>query len=675
MNDVATPRQIAAAARMRLEIGAMAGRLAEFIEVRFSERDGHLQAAVDFCRAQLAQVATTPVGDLLAQLRLDVAHAREGGEDHALDRLARACRLSESDIDLLVLVGLTEEHEGYAALLRALHPAGEPRVTVALAAQLLHDHDDGRGRLRNMLSDSPLAALGLLTMSPNAAWGERSLALGEGVWCALHGGEEWPAACRPRRLPVVRDGLREWLAEPEVQRAARALRRGYAAVVNLASEEEDARLGRAVALAALAGHETLILDVDTAVPEAALRLWYGLCLLHGCLPLINLATPDDSSTLPEYDDYPAPILAACAWPGQLVTNLRPLIALRIEPLSPRAHAELWAALLPELNRHAAELAGRYPLEPQTCARLVIDLRVTEALEGRTLTLADISEAMRARTGVRAGSGVRLVRPKTGWESLVLPANAVTQLRMAVARIGLQVRVLDEWGFEQGRRSRRGVRLLFTGPPGTGKTLAAEVLAHALCTDLMIVDAARVVSKWLGETEKNLAAVFEAAEATRAVLFFDEADAFFGKRTEVNDAHDRYANLETAYLLQKLEGFSGVSILATNLRHNLDEAFVRRLEFVVDFPEPDSTARQVLWRVHLPSQAPLDADVDFAELGDWYPVVGGMIKNAALSSAFLAAADGGAIAQQHLIRAMKREYEKAGRAFPGTPSGMGIDDES
>jgi SpoVK/Ycf46/Vps4 family AAA+-type ATPase len=223
--------------------------------------------------------------------------------------------------------------------------------------------------------------------------------------------------------------------------------------------------------------------------------------------------------------------------------------------------------------------------------------------------------------------VQLVRPLARFEHLVLSADRLAQLREAVARLVHQGKVLDEWGFLAHRAGARGVRMLFCGPPGTGKSLSAEVLASALGVDLLVVDISRVVSKWIGETEKNLGAVFDAAERAQAVLLFDEADALFGKRTEVSDAHDRYANLETAYLLARLERFDGLAVLSTNLRENVDPAFLRRLEFVIDFEEPGPAEREALWRGHIPGDAPLAPEVDVRELAALYPVVGGLIRNA------------------------------------------------
>jgi SpoVK/Ycf46/Vps4 family AAA+-type ATPase len=249
---------------------------------------------------------------------------------------------------------------------------------------------------------------------------------------------------------------------------------------------------------------------------------------------------------------------------------------------------------------------------------------------------------------------------------VLPAEPTSQLHDAVARLDHASRVLDEWGFLERARADRGVRLMFTGPPGTGKSLAAEVVASAVGTDLLAVDVSQVVSKWLGETEKNLAAVFDVAERTQAVLMLDEADALFAARTGITDSHDRYANLETSYLLQRMDRFDGLVVLATNLRQNIDAAFLRRLDFVVDFPLPDAGQRLSLWELHLPELLLAD-DVCLHRLAAFYPVPGGWIRNAAIAAAFLAAPGGGRIHQEHLVRAMAREYAKAAKPFPGRPA--------
>ena len=307
------------------------------------------------------------------------------------------------------------------------------------------------------------------------------------------------------------------------------------------------------------------------------------------------------------------------------------------------------------------LAARHPLDPAVTAQLAIDVREL----GRDVGLADVSALIRTRAAASLPTGVQLVTPRVPWGHLVLPAESALQLRDAVTRLDHQSVVLDDWGLRERAHASRGARLLLTGPPGTGKSLAAAAVATAAQTDLLIVDVSRVVSKWLGETEKNLAAAFEAAERTQSVLLLDEADALFGARTEISDAHDRYANLETAYLLQRLDRFEGLAILTTNLRANIDGAFIRRMDFVVEFPLPDESGRVELWTRHLPSSGLAD-DTDPTALARLYPVPGAWIRNAAVAAAFGAAAERGRITQQHLVTAMRREYAKVSLPFPGEP---------
>ena len=264
------------------------------------------------------------------------------------------------------------------------------------------------------------------------------------------------------------------------------------------------------------------------------------------------------------------------------------------------------------------------------------------------------------------TGAVVVHPVATFDDLVVSADVMSQLLEAAARLEHRETVLERWGFLAGRPGREGLRLLFHGPPGTGKTLAGEVLAGALGRDLLVVDLSRMVSKWVGETEKHLAATFESAERTGSALLFDEADALFGRRTEVGDARDRYANLETAYLLSRIERFEGLVVLATNLRQNLDGAFARRLDFIVGFDPPDAGQRAQLWRRLLPPAAPLDPGVDIERLAALYAIPGGMIRSAAVSAGYLAAADGGVITAGHLVHAIRREYAKAGQHFPGEP---------
>ena len=219
--------------------------------------------------------------------------------------------------------------------------------------------------------------------------------------------------------------------------------------------------------------------------------------------------------------------------------------------------------------------------------------------------------------------------------------------------------MTEWGFGRRGADGLGTSVLFTGGSGTGKTTAAQIIAGELGLDMFTVDLSRVVSKYIGETEKNLGRIFDAARDADAVLLFDEADSLFGKRSEVRDSHDRYANIEVSFLLQRIEQFDGVAILATNLRQHLDDALLRRLAFCVSFPVPDEESRRRIWEVVWPDVPRADG-VDLDLLARRFPLSGGNIRNIALAASFLAAADGGVVRMDHLMHATRREYQKLGR---------------
>jgi hypothetical protein len=261
---------------------------------------------------------------------------------------------------------------------------------------------------------------------------------------------------------------------------------------------------------------------------------------------------------------------------------------------------------------------------------------------------------------RLGELAQKLTPLYRWHHLVLPAHQIEQVRFIASHVQHRRKVMEEWRFETLRSRGKGLAVLFSGPPGTGKTMAAEVVANELQMDLYQIDLAGVVSKYIGETEKNLARIFHEAEHSDAILFFDEADALFGKRSEVKDAHDRYANIEINYLLQRIESYEGLAILATNLRQHLDDAFLRRIQIVVEFPMPSVEHRLLIWRQSFPPQAPLSSDVDFQFLAQTFDFSGGNVANVSLSAALLAAEHGGPIAMEHIIRATRRELEKVGK---------------
>jgi SpoVK/Ycf46/Vps4 family AAA+-type ATPase len=247
-----------------------------------------------------------------------------------------------------------------------------------------------------------------------------------------------------------------------------------------------------------------------------------------------------------------------------------------------------------------------------------------------------------------------------WNDIILPAEKLAVLYEVVATVRQRAKVLEEWGAGKKLASSAGVTILFAGPPGTGKTMAAEVMAGELKLDLYKIDLSNVVSKYIGETEKNLDRIFKEAANSNAILFFDEADAIFGKRSEVKDAHDRYANIEISYLLQRMEAYDGVTILATNLRANLDEAFTRRLHFAIDFPFPQVEDRLRIWQTIFPPKVPRARNVDFELLASRFELAGGNIRNIIFGAAHLAANDGKKVTMSHLLQATKRELQKMGR---------------
>ena len=308
------------------------------------------------------------------------------------------------------------------------------------------------------------------------------------------------------------------------------------------------------------------------------------------------------------------------------------------------------------------LAADFRLTADEIADAAAVARNRARMGGRRASADDVFTAARTRVRVATSTLAQRIEPTRERGELVLPDDTAAQLEEMRHQIVERHRVLDEWGFGRRHPRGRGVSALFAGPSGTGKTTAAENIALALRLDLLKIDLSGVVSKYIGETEKNLQRIFTEAENANAIVFFDEADALFGKRSEVRDSHDRYANIEIAYLLEQMERYEGVAILATNMRQNMDDAFVRRLRFVVEFPVPTEEERVRIWQLQFPDEAERDEGIDFAMLGRQFRITGGSIKNIVLGAAFLAASKGRPIGTKDLLQATRREYQKLGRVI-------------
>ncbi|MFZ4244049.1 AAA family ATPase [Streptomyces griseoincarnatus] len=285
---------------------------------------------------------------------------------------------------------------------------------------------------------------------------------------------------------------------------------------------------------------------------------------------------------------------------------------------------------------------------------------TAVLAGRPVRPDDVRAAVRAQNGAGLDRLARRVEPGVGWDDLVLPPTTHRRLRELALRARHREQVLGQWGMRPGGGRGRGVIALFAGESGTGKTMSAEVVAADLGMDLYVVDLSTVVDKYIGETEKNLERIFTEASAVNAVLLFDEADAIFGKRSEVKDAHDRHANIESAYLLQRMESFDGIAVLTTNLRANLDEAFTRRLDVVADFPVPDAGHRLALWDRCLGNLLPRADDLDLPFCAERFELAGGSIRACAVTAAYLAAESGAPLTMRQVVTAVAQEYRKLGR---------------
>ncbi len=351
-------------------------------------------------------------------------------------------------------------------------------------------------------------------------------------------------------------------------------------------------------------------------------------------------------------------LVFVAIPEGRAMGYRPRVTLEIPLPAASEQRALWIEALGKngslAEGHLDRILSQFQLGPRAIRASCSEALGEKAGEEDGLA-ASLWNACRRQTRPQLERMAQRIEPAASWDDLVLPKMQTEILKEIAAHVRLRHRVYDSWGFSAKSSRGLGISALFTGSSGTGKTLAAEVLAKDLSLDLFRIDLSQVVSKYIGETEKNLRRVFDAAEAGGAILLFDEADALFGKRSEVKDSHDRYANIEVSYLLQRMESYRGLAILTTNMREGLDPAFLRRIRFIVQFPFPDTASRTEIWRRIFPAQTPTD-HLDPERLSLLH-VAGGNIRNIALHAAFLAAEGGSAVAMTHIQQAAKREYAK------------------
>jgi AAA+ superfamily predicted ATPase len=632
------------------------------------------------CRARLPEITGAmawldDATELRAYRDARIAATLTSGYTTPLLRVQQMAALGEFETDLLLLAGLAEDSALWSSLFSLLvddHAVHRPTLHLAMNLACCVRHRDSA---LAALMEGGLLRYQLLRLLPvEAPLAERMLTLVPETWLALSGVDavEPPVAAA---LAAEPGGKARPVLPPElhalVDALTQRLRADEPARVVLFGATGVGRRSVARWLAERVGTSLVELRLPSNDPGAE---WCAAAVRHALVrgaSLVLNASPAPGETVA------LPLRIPDALGCYLVLPERTEVRSDVFEAASRLVVPLpGAAEREELWRRAITLVHAEPLDPGMLARRFrlsggeirrsVDaaMRLAELDRRREVTLDDLARAVAHRPALRLESLARRRVARARREDLVLPAGALEQLDELIERVELRDRVFGDWGF--GARSDRqtAVLALFAGPSGTGKTLAAEVVAARLGVDLYCIDLSQLVSKYIGETEKNLARVFDAAEGTAALLFFDEADGMFGKRTDTKDSHDRYANLEVSYLLTRLETFTGVAILASNLRQNIDGAFLRRMDFLVDFPQPDMPSRRLIWERHLRGGAPLADDINLALLSRAFPVSGAHIRNAVVAAAFRAAAAGSAIGQVHLVAAMRREYEKQGKPFPG-----------
>ncbi|WP_068155037.1 ATP-binding protein [Rhodococcus phenolicus] len=618
--------------------------------------------------ALLDAPAPPPGPDRSARAALDrrAAAAEASGAELRLRRLARAAALSDVDVDALLICMLPDLNSRFERLYGYLNDdVTRRRATVGLVLELL-DLSPAVATHRSRLgAGAPLIDNGLVLVEDGERpFLTRGLRVPDRVTQHLLGDD--------RRDPEI-DGLlvdAPYFESPMSHRIARAIRAGQP---NVYMREAVGSAAPAVAAAALdaAGYPALCVDAvrlfEHTDPAGAVRALGREALLRGAGVVVSpvealSARGDVLRTLCE-TTAPTVVIGTVTWDPRW-SDAVPLQVDAVR-LSTDERARLWAVAagdgVPDGSVDA--VANQFVLGPSQIERAVRSARASASLTGGTLTGSDLYQGARSQNAAGLERLARRIEPSVAWADLVLPVRVTDQLRELTARARYRERVLTDWRMRPGGGRGCGVTALFAGESGTGKTMTAEVIAGDLGLDLYSVNLAAVVDKYVGETEKNLERIFTEASGVNAVLLFDEADAVFGKRSEVRDAHDRYANIESAYLLQRMESFDGLAILATNLRANLDDAFVRRLDAIVDFPTPDETARRALWLSCFDSPAPLGDDLDVEYLARCFTLSGGNIRSAAITAAYLAAASDTPIGMSHVLSAVRQEYRKLGRLVP------------
>jgi SpoVK/Ycf46/Vps4 family AAA+-type ATPase len=596
----------------------------------------------------------------------------------AIQRLCEIFGLSPFERDVVLLCAGIELDGEFAALCAAAQgdPAKHwPTFGLALAAL-------GEAHWSALLPQAPLRRWRLVEMSPSGAITTAPLRIDESVLHYLTGLESPDERLTGILLPVDAPTALVPSHDLLTQRVAAAWRRAEDTILPLMQLCGDDPAGkRAIAAMASqrAGLRLLMLSAETLpmIPgdlgnllrliERELLLTQSALLLE-CDEAESAESARTSTITRTCEQIRAPLLLASRERHRLPH--RATVTLDVTRPTTAEQRAVWQETLGDeviaLNGHLDVLVSQFTLGATAIRSAAIEAQgARDATPETPLDLA-LWDACRDQARPALEALAQRLDLEAGWDDLVLPDAQRQTLREIAAHVRQRATVYESWGFARRGSRGLGISALFAGASGTGKTLAAEVLAHELHLDLYRIDLSSVVSKYIGETEKNLRRVFDAAEEGGAILLFDEADALFGKRSEVKDSHDRYANIEVSYLLQRMEAYRGLAILTTNLRSALDAAFLRRIRFVVQFPFPDAEQRLEIWRRVFPPATPT-RNLDLTLLAR-LNVAGGNIRNIALNAAFLAADSGHPVTMAHLLQASRSEYAKLEKPLTETEIG-------
>jgi hypothetical protein len=465
------------------------------------------------------------------------------------------------------------------------------------------------------------------------------------------------AGASPSIAAMTERVVRAWTARgetpPPIQLTSRAAESRRAAAI-----ESCARLGFGLLALNAASLPAAPAEADTFIRLLEREAWLsGSAVLLDCEGIENHDAARWNSIRQVTDGLAAPLFVGTVERRTISTRVTLFVDKRMDtgPEQRRVWSEILGDAATALDGELDALAAHFALSPRLIRAAVADAKATPNAE-----LADaLWVAAREQSRPAMSELAQRIEARSGWPELVIAETQARTLREIAVHVRHRATVYERWGFGEKQWTGLGVTALFAGPSGTGKTLAAEVLANDLKIDLYRIDLSQVVSKYIGETEKNLRRLFDAAEDGGAILLFDEADALFGKRSEVKDSHDRYANIEVSYLLQRMEAYRGLAILTTNHREALDPAFLRRIRFIVQFPFPGPEERAEIWRRVFPPALPAEG-IDVEQLAR-LSVTGGNIRNIALGAAFRAAAEKSSLRMSHLLEAARRECAKLDRA--------------